>query len=102
MAERTVEQDNEIERAKLKAKLRDQARQFREVFSTPLGKSVLELLAVKFQTLGGFPQNQLDNQGRTDALQTWRKLGHHDVIAYINLQLSYKESEYVDDRQSGT
>lgn len=93
MAE-TVEQDNEIERAKLKSKLRDQARQFRELFSTPNGKRILEVLSAKFQTSGGFPQNQLDNNGRTDALQTWRKLGHHDVIAYINLQINYKELEH--------
>jgi hypothetical protein len=91
--ERPVEQDNEIERAKLKSKLRDQARQFRELFSTPLGKSVLETLNLKFQTAGGFPQNQLDNQGRTDALQTWRKLGHHDFMAYIKLQMDYKEAD---------
>jgi hypothetical protein len=89
--ENTVDQQNEIDRAKLKSKLRDQARQFRELFSTPLGKLVLETLTVKFQTASGFPPNSLDDHGRTDALQTWRKLGHHDVIAYIKLQMEFKE-----------
>lgn len=87
----TVEQDNEIAAAKRKSDLRDQARQFRELFTTPPGKKVLEALSAKFQTAGGFPQNITDNQGRTDALQTWRKLGHHDVIAYIHLQINHKE-----------
>jgi hypothetical protein len=99
--ENTVDQQNLIEREKLKSKLRDQARQFRELFSTPLGKSVLETLSAKFQTAAGFPPNQLDNQGRTDALQTWRKLGHHDVMAYVNLQIAYKESDHGNTSQPG-
>jgi len=91
MAEYTVEQENEITQAKRLSVLRDQARQFRELFSTPLGKSVLQVLNIKFQTIGVFADNVLDAQGRTDALRTWRDLGHFDVLAYINLQIAYKE-----------
>jgi hypothetical protein len=93
IAERTVEQDNQVASAERQSKLRDQARQFRDLFTTSLGKSVLEILTVKFQTASGFPPNQLDSQGRTDALQTWRKLGHFDVLAYIKLQMDYKEPQ---------
>jgi hypothetical protein len=89
--ERTVDEDNQIASAERKRKLRDQARQYRELFTTPLGRSVLDNLIVKFQVVSGFPPNQLDNEGRTDALQTWRKLGHFDVLAYIKLQMDYKE-----------
>ena len=89
--EKTVEQENLIERERRKSLLRDQARLFREVFANPLGKKVLEALALNFKTASGFPPNQLDDHGRTDALQTWRKLGHHDVLAYVNLQIAYKE-----------
>lgn len=89
--EKTVEQENEIEREKRKTKLRDQARVFRELFSTSLGKTVLEALNANFKIHAGFPPNQLDDQGRTDALQTWRKLGHFDVLAYIKLQIDTKD-----------
>lgn len=89
--EKTVEQENDIERERRKAKLRDQARVFRELFSTSLGKTVLEALNANFKTSAGFPPNQLDDQGRTDALQTWRKLGHFDVLAYIKLQIDTKD-----------
>lgn len=92
--EKTVDQENEIERAKRQTILRDQARQFRELFSSPLGKSVFEILSTKFQTMSGFPSNQLDNQGRTDALQTWRKLGHHDVLQYVKLQMEHTDDEH--------
>jgi hypothetical protein len=100
-AEKTVDEENEIARAERKSKLRDQARLFREVFGNPPGKAVLEALTVKFQTASGFPPNQLDDQGRTDALQTWRKLGHFDVMAYIKVQIEFKETEHVNSGSSG-
>lgn len=93
---KTVEEENEIERVKHVAMLRDRARIFREVFDNTRGQLVIEYLAKNFGTLTGFPPNQLDMQGRTDALQTWRKLGHFDVIQYIKYQLEFKESEHVD------
>jgi hypothetical protein len=92
LAEKTVEQENEVERERRKSLLRDQARVFRELFSTPSGKVVLDALNANFKTSSGFPPNQLDDHGRTDALQTWRKLGHYDVLAYIKIQMEFKES----------
>lgn len=89
----TVDQENEIEREKRKSVLRDQARVFRELFSTPLGKTVLETLHAKFATATGIPANMLDNEGRTDPLQTWRKLGHHDVMQFVRIQMEYKEAD---------
>ena len=85
----TVEQDNEIDKARLLAALRDRARVFRELFSTPLGKTVLETLDAAFGR--GIAMNVLDNVGRTDALQTWRKQGQNDVINYIHTQIAEKE-----------
>lgn len=102
MAERTVEQDNEIAKAELKSKLRDRARIFREVLGNPRGQMVLDALVANFRTASGFPPNQLDDHGRTDALQTWRKLGHFDVLHYIQTQLDYKESDYVHTSSTGT
>lgn len=98
----TVDEDNLVEREKRRAAIRERARIFREVLSTPHGKIVLDTLATNFKTGSGFPPNQLDNQGRTDALQTWRKLGHFDVLQYIQTQLDYKESEHVNSSSSGT
>lgn len=91
----TVEQENEIAFAKRQSEARDRARVFRELFTTPHGKLVLQILDAKFQTATGIPPTMLDNQGRADPLQTWRKLGHFDVIQYINIQMAYKESEHV-------
>jgi hypothetical protein len=85
----TVEQDNEVEKTRRLTALRQQARTFRELFTTPLGKSVLEILETKFGH--GIAMNILDNNGRTDELQTWRRQGSNDVINYIHIQIAEKE-----------
>lgn len=92
----TVDQDNEIEKTKRLTALRLQARTFRELFSSPLGKTVLDTLESKFGH--GIAMNILDNTGRTDALQTWRRQGSNDVINYIHTQLL--EKEHVDPSSS--
>lgn len=91
----TVDETNEIERARILTKMRDRARIFREVFGTwdkrtTHGAVILEALLQKFGH--ALPPNVLDNQGRTDAYQTWRCLGHFDVLEYIKTQLEWKES----------
>lgn len=87
----TVDEENEIAKAKLKSSIRDRARIFREVLGSPRGKLVLEALNTKFSH--ALPPNVLDNNGRTDEYQTWRRLGHFDVLEYIKTQLEWKESE---------
>jgi len=88
----TVEQDNEVERVKRLTALRQRARIFIELFSTPHGKTVLEALESLFGH--GIAMNILDNNGRTDALQTWRKQGQCDVINYIQTQIAEKDYEH--------
>jgi hypothetical protein len=90
-----VEEENEVVKVSRLAVLRDQARVFRELFSTPLGKKVLETLGLRFGH--GIAMNVLDNVGRTDALQTWRKQGQNDVINYIHTQIAEKENEHTSD-----
>jgi hypothetical protein len=98
MAERTVEQENEIEKAKALSRIRDRARIFREVLGSPHGVLVLEALHTKFSH--ALPPNVLDNNGRTDEYQTWRRLGHFDVLEFIKTQMEWKESNYVDTSNS--
>lgn len=100
MAERTVEQENQIAEAQVRSKIRDRARIFREVLDSPHGKLVLEALNAKFSHT--LPPNVLDNNGRTDEYQTWRRLGHFDVLEYIKTQLEWKESNYVDTSSGST
>jgi hypothetical protein len=100
MPERTVEQDNEVEKAKALSRIRDRARLFREVLTSPHGQLVLDALNAKFSHT--LPPNVLDNNGRTDEYQTWRRLGHFDVLEYIHAQLEWKESNYVDTSRSSS
>ena len=44
----SVEQQNEVEREKQLARIRDRARVFRDTFSSPQGKLALEALVAKF------------------------------------------------------
>jgi hypothetical protein len=90
----TVEEDNEIARAKKLTQIRDRARIFREVLGSPRGTLVLDALRHNFgyETTAGIPPNRLDDQGRTDALQTHRKLGEYSVIRWIEIQLEWKEA----------
>jgi hypothetical protein len=90
----TVEQDNEIAAAQRASEARDRARVFRELFTTPHGKLVLTILDSKFQTAAGIPLTILDSHGHSDPLQTFRKLGHHDVMQYIRIQMEFKENEH--------
>lgn len=94
----TVEEQNEIERARRLTKLRDNARIFREVFGTPgnltkHGKIVLDALHATFGART-IPRNILDDHGRTDMWQTARSLGHYDVIQSIYDALNWKENEH--------
>ena len=103
--ELTTDQENEVARARKLALIRDRARIFREVFGphgqpTPHGKIILEALREKFGH--SLPPNVLDNQGRTDAYQTWRRLGHFDVLEYLKTQLEWKEENHVNTRGTGT
>lgn len=100
MNELTVDEENQVRREKLRQQIRDRARIFREVLDSPHGKLVLAALNTKFSH--ALPPNVLDNVGRTDPYQTWRRLGHFDVLEYIRTQLEWKESNYVDPGSSGT
>lgn len=98
----SIEQENEAERERMRTVLRDRARVFRELLGTwekptPHGKIVLDALLAKFGHV--LPPNVLDNNGRTDEYQTWRRLGHFDVLEYIKTQLEWKET-HVDPRSS--
>jgi hypothetical protein len=100
MAERplTVEEDNELAKQQALSRIRERARIFRETFLSPRGALVLETLRTNFGygSTAGIPPNRLDNQGRTDEWQTARKLGEYSVIRWIEIQLEWKESEYVN------
>lgn len=98
----TVEQDNEVARAAKLTEIRDRMRIFHEVLDNPRGRMVIDYIAKNFQTQSGYPPNQLDDHGRTDALQTWRKLGHFDVVRFIKDQLESKEIEHVHPRSGST
>lgn len=100
MEARTVEQENLIEQERRRSLIRDRARIFREVLTSPHGKLVLEALNTKFSHT--LPPNVLDNNGRTDEYQTWRRLGHFDVLEYIKTQLDWKESDYVHTGSAST
>jgi hypothetical protein len=93
--ELNVDEENQVQREKRLQQIRDRARIFREVFGawdkpTPHGKIVMDALLAKFGH--ALPPNVLDNNGRTDEYQTWRRLGHFDVLEYIRTQLEWKES----------
>ena len=99
----TVEQDNEIERARQLARLRERAQIFREVFGTvdaptKHGKIILDALHATFGR--GLPKNMLDDHGRTDMWQTARRLGHYDVLETIYDALKWKESDHVNSSSS--
>ena len=100
MVELTVQEENEVAKAKRLAVLRDRARAFRELFSLPQGKIVMDALNAKFSH--SLPPNVLDNNGRTDEYQTWRRLGHFDVLEYIKTQLEWKETEHVNTSSSSS
>jgi hypothetical protein len=96
----TVQQENEIAWQQQLTRMRDRARIFREVLTGPRGDLVLQALKEKFGH--SLPPNVLDNNGRTDEYQTWRRLGHFDVMEYIHQQLTWKESEHVDTSSGST
>lgn len=98
-----IEEENEITAERKRSAIRDRARTFRELFGvwgapTPHGKIVLDALTTKFGHV--LPPNVLDSTGRTDEYQTWRRLGHFDVLEYIRTQLEWKESEHVNPSSS--
>jgi hypothetical protein len=88
----SAEEQNAVDRERIKTQIRDRARIFREVFATTHGKAILEALLVKFGH--ALPPNVLDNNGRTDPYQTWRRLGHFDVLEYIKTQIEWREDEH--------
>jgi hypothetical protein len=99
-----VEEENKVEREKRLSILRDRARIFREVLQSPHGQLVLDALRHNFgySTTGGIPPNRLDDHGRTDELQTHRKLGEYSVIRWIEIQLEWKEGDNVNTSNGGT
>jgi hypothetical protein len=101
----TVAEENELARAQQLQRIRERARAFQEIFGTPgqpttHGRIMLEALQAKFGH--ALPPNVLDNNGRTDPYQTWRRLGHFDVLEYLNTQLAWKESDHVNTSGGGT
>lgn len=101
----TVAEDNAIARAQAVQRIRERARVFQEFFGTreqPTrhGGIILTALVEKFGH--ALPPNVLDLQGRTDPYQTWRRLGHFDVLEYINTQLAWKESDHVNTSSGGS
>lgn len=98
MSDRTVDEDNQLAKEKKLSQIRDRARIFREVLGSPRGQLVLDALRHNFgyEQTAGIPPNRLDDGGRTDELQTWRKMGEYSVIRWIEIQLEWKESDYVN------
>jgi hypothetical protein len=97
MQERTVDEQNLVDRAKILARVREESKIFREVFGLPgertrHGQVILDVLHRKFGR--GLPKNVCDDHGRTDALQTWRNLGHYDVLEAIHETITWKESDH--------
>jgi hypothetical protein len=101
-AARSVEEENEVEKAKALARIRDRARLFRETFGSTRGSLVLDEIRRAFKYGEGIPKNILDAHDRTDALQTHRKLGEYSVIRWIEIQLEWKESDYVNPSSGST
>lgn len=98
--ELSVEEDNAVAAEAARTRIRERARAFQQVFGawdkpTAHGKLILDALIVKFGNEQGhnLPPNVLDDHGRTDPYQTWRRLGHFDVLEYIRTQLDWKEHE---------
>lgn len=104
MADRllTVEEENELARAKRLGEIRDRARLFRETFGSSRGSLVLDAVRKAFNYGDGIPKNVLGEDGHTDPLQTHRQLGTYSVIRWIEIQLEWKESDYVNPSGSGT
>jgi hypothetical protein len=89
MMEKPIAEENEDERTRQLTRTRDRARIFREVLDNPRGKLVIAALIAKFGH--ALPPNVLDSNGRTDEYQTWRRLGHFDVMEFIQTQLEYQD-----------
>lgn len=94
----SIEQENEVKRQEQITRMRDRARVFREIFTSPHGKQIIEAFMVKFGH--ALPPNVLDNNGRTDEYQTWRRLGHFDVMEFIKTQIEWRETNV--DSSSGS
>jgi hypothetical protein len=98
----SVEEENELAKAKKLAELRDRARLFRETFGSTRGSLVLDATRKAFNYGEGIPKNILADDGHTDLWQTSRKLGEYSVIRWIEIQLEWKESDYGNPSISGT
>lgn len=93
-----VDEANEVARKERLTLIRDRSRVFKEVFGTwdkqsAHGKIIIEALTVKFGH--ALPPNVLDSIGQTDPYQTWRRLGHFDVLEFIRTQLEWQEKDNV-------
>jgi hypothetical protein len=91
---RTIEEENAVAKAQRLAKIRDRARLFHDILGSDRGKVILDELrqAFGYSRTAGIPPNQLDDNGRVDELQTWRKMGEYSVIRWIEIQLEWKET----------
>ena len=103
--ELTVDQENEVARQRKLTQTRERCRIFIEVFGpygkpTPHGKVILDFLHTKFGA--ALPPNVLDKNDHTDEYQTWRRLGHFDVLETIRQATEWKEQSHVDTRGTGT
>lgn len=97
----TIEEQNAVAAEERRARIRDRAHAFQQVFgcweepSGPGAVMIAALLAKFGNPPGehGLPPNVLDKAERTDPYQTWRRLGHFDVLEYIRAQLEWKEQQ---------
>lgn len=87
----SIEQENEIAKQEQLARIRDRARVFREIFTSPHGKLIMEAFMQKFGH--ALPPNVLGSDGHTDPYQTWRRLGHFDVLEFIKTQIEWREND---------
>lgn len=101
MPELTVEEQNEIARARHITERRELRNAFVAVFGppgepTPPAQLVLAYLD-DYSGRHNF-RAALDLQGRTDVERTFMRLGIRDVVDEIHRKLNWKESDYADSR----
>jgi hypothetical protein len=93
----TVEQENEIERARQLSEYRRVRDAFLSVFGppgkrTPHGEVILAKLE-RF-TNWGKPIREEDTTGQTDIYRTGRKAGRVEVMAAIHQMIEWRESDH--------
>ncbi len=90
--QKTVDQENEIARAAVETRLRDEARILREVFNGPRGRLALDIIKRKFNWRAGMPAKILDKHDRVDDSASWFDAGQQSVLQYIHIKITSEES----------